>query len=293
MFLAQAASLRSSNPSRQVGAVIATDDGDVVAVGANEVPKLGGGLHWIDKGSGLPDWRKGYDSNDRMKKVLLKDVLERLKQEGGWLNGSKSTRKTDDLVEEAIPFMTEARLMDILEFGRAVHAEMAALMDAARRTISVRDLTLYGTTLPCHECAKHIIAAGISRVVYIEPYPKSRAEEMFEEAIVVDPTEDQKKTGKVRFEPFVGVAPRQYIRLFTFSKGDRKSPGGLELRKPYSRSDNLLPRYRQRIEAVGAMELKYAPKLQELQRKLKDQSSNLEVALKKEMEAVTQRFEGY
>ncbi|MDN3612645.1 hypothetical protein QWZ16_23945 [Vibrio ostreicida] len=25
---------------------------------------------------------------------------------------------------------------------------------------------------PCHNCAKHIVASGIKRVVYVEPYPK-------------------------------------------------------------------------------------------------------------------------
>ena len=65
--------------------------------------------------------------------------------------------------------------MDLIEFSRTVHAEMAAIVDAARRGVSVQDCNLYTTTFPCHECAKHIVAAGIRRVVYIEPYPKSQA----------------------------------------------------------------------------------------------------------------------
>src|SRR5438093_13770043 len=48
MFLAQAAALRSLSLSRQVGAAISTDEGDIVAVGTNEVPKAGGGLYWCD-----------------------------------------------------------------------------------------------------------------------------------------------------------------------------------------------------------------------------------------------------
>ena len=38
-------------------------------------------------------------------------------------------------------------------------------------------------------CARHIIAAGLERVVYIEPYPKSRAKKLYKNAIQVD--EDQ------------------------------------------------------------------------------------------------------
>lgn len=56
-----------------------------------------------------------------------------------------------------------------------MHAEMFAITDAARRGLSVRDATLYCTTFPCHMCARHIIASGIRKVVYIEPYPKSMA----------------------------------------------------------------------------------------------------------------------
>jgi len=38
--------------------------------------------------------------------------------------------------------------------------------------------TLYCTNYPCHYCAKHIIAAGINRVVYLEPYEKSLARKL-------------------------------------------------------------------------------------------------------------------
>lgn len=43
MFHAKAAALRSADLSRQVGAVIMTPDGEIIAAGCNEVPKAGGG----------------------------------------------------------------------------------------------------------------------------------------------------------------------------------------------------------------------------------------------------------
>ena len=46
MFLGYAASLRSAQLGRQVGATITSKDGDVLAVGTNDVPKPGGGLYW-------------------------------------------------------------------------------------------------------------------------------------------------------------------------------------------------------------------------------------------------------
>jgi deoxycytidylate deaminase len=67
--------------------------------------------------------------------------------------------------------------MNLTEFGRDVHAEMSAIVSAARRGTSTEGAYLYCTTFPCHNCAKHIIAAGIRQVVYVEPYAKSFAAE--------------------------------------------------------------------------------------------------------------------
>ncbi len=66
MFHAQAAALRSADLGRQVGAVIATDDADIVALGTNEVPKFGGGQYWPDEK--IPDdrdYKSGEDWNDK------------------------------------------------------------------------------------------------------------------------------------------------------------------------------------------------------------------------------------
>jgi cytidine deaminase len=93
---------------------------------------------------------------------------------------------------------------------------MAALLDAARRGASVADQKLYATTFPCHNCARHIIAAGISEVVFREPYEKSLAAELHGDAIVVDPTTDP--DGKVVFRRFVGIGPPKYLGLFSMPK---------------------------------------------------------------------------
>ena len=112
--------------------------------------------------------------------------------------------------------------MDITEFGRAVHAEMEALLSCARSGAAPRGGTLFSTTFPCHNCAKHVVAAGIERVVYVEPYPKSRALDLHSDSITLGGDVD-----KLRFEPFVGIAARRFIDLFSMhlssgSKVDRK-----------------------------------------------------------------------
>jgi dCMP deaminase len=51
-----------------------------------------------------------------------------------------------------------------------LHAEANAITKVARSHNSSEGATLYVTSSPCIECAKLIIQAGISRVVYTEKY---------------------------------------------------------------------------------------------------------------------------
>ncbi len=234
MFHAQAASLRSAALSRQVGATIATKAGDVVAIGTNEVPKAGGGLYWCDDDQDMRDFRLGYEVSDKIKRRVLGDVIRRF-QDRGWLTEEKKKLKVEELVEQAFSeesaaIMKGSHLANSIEYFRAVHAEMAAIVDAARRGVSVKDGILFCTTFPCHDCAKHIVASGIQKVVYIEPYPKSLAPELYLDSIVVDRPRPTERTGGaegigyVPFEPFVGIAPRQYMDLFLM--GERKTKSG-------------------------------------------------------------------
>src|SRR5262249_36638815 len=109
-------------------------------------------------------------------------------------------------------------ILDITEYGRAVHAEMDALLSCARAGVSPQGMVLYTTAFPCHTCTRHIIAAGIQRVFYIEPYPKSRAEELHEDAIVVEEKSQQRRfKNKVPFTHFVGIGPRRYFDLFSLN----------------------------------------------------------------------------
>ncbi len=51
-----------------------------------------------------------------------------------------------------------------------VHAEINAILFAARNGQSTDGCTLYLTLSPCVECAKAIIQSGIKRVIYSETY---------------------------------------------------------------------------------------------------------------------------
>jgi deoxycytidylate deaminase len=267
MYLARSASLRSSDLSRQVGAAIFRPSGEVITLGCNEVPKAGGGTYWSGDSHDARDFVAGQDPNDLRKIEILVDLLDRLKQ-GGHL--SEKLMQVQDpneigkllLIESDYHSVKESRVMDILEFGRAIHAEMSAICDASRKGVSLEKATLYCTTFPCHICAKHIVAAGVREVVYLEPYPKSYASDLHGDSISVDPTE---KTDKVIFRPFIGVSPYRYRDLF--EKGRRKYSGGLaqkwnkDNRRPmievyfpayFKAETRVVGQVRQKLEAILA-----------------------------------------
>jgi cytidine deaminase len=227
LFAAEGASRRSAELGRQVGAAIATPQGDVIALGSNEVPKAGGGVYGENGGEahgcGIGDtgdgreFRNPVDTNDRMKQEIAVEIIDELSAKGFLQRESGEAQ-----APEMLAALERTKLGDLIEFGRALHAEMDALMDAARRGVSVKGCTLYTTTFPCHNCARHVIGAGIMRVVYVSPYAKSQAKELHSDA--VDFAAATPREGAVQFEPFVGVAPRRYLDLFAASR--RKDEDG-------------------------------------------------------------------
>jgi dCMP deaminase len=65
---------------------------------------------------------------------------------------------------------------------RTVHAEMNALVQAARRGHSIEGSTAYVTNMPCTTCAKALITAGVRRVVVFSDYHDTLAAEFFAKA---------------------------------------------------------------------------------------------------------------
>jgi len=214
MFMAFAAGLRSADLSRQVGAVV-TQNMQILATGANDCPQAGGGLYWptrqedgciADVPNGRDYTRPDGDSN----RVEQNRIIERIVAEGEsteyGLDGDKLRK-----------LLGKSRIRDLTEYGRVVHAEMEAILSCARRGVVAVGATLYCTTFPCHNCAKHIIAAGIKRVVYVEPYPKSKTREFHDDSIAPECSGDPGK--RVVFEPFVGIGPRRFFDLFSMHLG--------------------------------------------------------------------------
>lgn len=251
MFAAWSASLRSACLSRQVGAAILDSSGLVLATGTNDVPRAGGGLY----DDGIDDRRcfnhLGHCRNDATKKAIYGEIFTQLAREK-LLNADATLEKVRASIEATT-------VRDLVEFSRAVHAEMDAIVSLARTAgSSAEGATLYCTTYPCHSCARHVVAAGIAEAVYIEPYTKSRAAELHGDAIIETTRQGAKKLidegdRHVRFRLFSGVAPRRFASLFE-KRGDLKDGDGklVQLGKRAQHRDPILDKSFAQLEELIA-----------------------------------------
>jgi cytidine deaminase len=168
---------------------------------------------------------------------MARDALVRL-QKGDWLSAKFANVTPDELVSAAFGEksssagpLSSSMIKDVIEFGRMVHAEMNALADAARFRRSTVGATLYCTTMPCHMCAKLIIAAGISRVVYVQPYTKSLVADLFDDSVSIDERSEKRK---VVFDSLKGVTPTGFKRAFHKQEKRKNSDGTAKLWDPTS-----------------------------------------------------------
>lgn len=228
MYMAESSARMSGCISRQVGAAILTEAGDIVAIGRNDVPKPLGGLYREDDGDDDCRCFKQHDhscANQKNKNLIFRNIERAIREKIQTLPGETGGYEKaigaflDDLKEDS-------EIKDLIEYSRAVHAEMDAITSAARNGgHSLKGTILFSTTFPCHHCARHIVAAGIKEVFYIEPYEKSLALKLHSDAIALDNQCDGIQSKKVVFSHFEGVAPKQYLHLF--SCNNRKKDGRL------------------------------------------------------------------
>lgn len=217
MSVAWIAACRSADLSRQVGAAIANEQGDILATGCNDVPKFGGGMFWENDNPDYRDFQKGEDPNDAKKEECIKQFIKTVSKKH---KNQKYIEKTYNTAKNKLNNKSN-NIYDIIEYHRAVHGEEAAICDAARRGVSTKNTILYCTTFPCHLCTKHIIAAGIRKVIYIHPYPKSQTDDLFNDLVVINPHKTH--IDKVVFVSFMGVAPRRMLKVFSFDPDTRKT----------------------------------------------------------------------
>jgi deoxycytidylate deaminase len=201
MELANVSSTRSPELGLKVGAAILSKNQQVIATGVNAHPE--------DK-----EQSPTFDESASDIGKLVLDTVRRLAPEYFTSAAQEQLNEDPDKFTRALldGALNSARIRDLTEFQPTVHAEMSALLDAIRTQSSLDGATMYVTAYPCHGCAKHLVDLKMP-VVYLEPYPKSRAATMYG------------RTVSHTFRAFTGVAPNRYQKLFAVTE-DRKLPDG-------------------------------------------------------------------
>ncbi len=235
MHHAYSAQMQSACLSRQVGVAVVDKIGNLVATGTNEVPKAGGGVYgeaferdtFEGRCALFADPTKRFCRNTTEQNVIIEELIQAIPE----LSSTEPRRKAKLAID-----LRRTRIGELLEFSRAVHAEMDALLSAARKGVSTVGTRLFVTTFPCHNCARHIVSAGVDEVQYIEPYPKSRALTLHNDSIQVEHTGWNPPSDggdKVLFRPFSGAAPRLYKRAFLKDRDLKdKDSGKMDIQKP-------------------------------------------------------------
>jgi len=234
MYHAYGAQMRSACLSRQVGAALVDAAGNTIATGTNEVPKGGGGVYGqtfdkahLDERCAFRTSGRKECTNTREQNEIIKELIEDIPELKELPEERKGVLATE---------LRKTRIGRLLEFSRAVHAEIEAVLSAARQGISPVGTRIFVTTFPCHNCARQLVAAGVDEIQYIEPYPKSQALLFHNDSIQIAAAEWKPPSQggeKVWVHPFSGVAPRMYDRAFIKDRSLKdENTGNMELGSP-------------------------------------------------------------
>ncbi|NMM50325.1 anti-phage dCTP deaminase [Marinigracilibium pacificum] len=249
MYDAQSAAGNSACLSRQVGAAIVDTEGNLISKGWNDVPKYGGNLYDENDVEDNRCFVKGYCSNDSEKTKMADSIFEIFDKN---IAISDFLEKNQELKRELKNILrNSSRVKDLIEFSRSVHAEMHAIINGSQLAGSkMKNGKLYCTTYPCHNCARHIIVAGITEIYYIEPYIKSLCTSLHEDAITED--ENSENSKKVKILMYDGVAPRRYLEFFTKTIERKNKLGQYEYNK--IELTRFKPKTKLSLQALGTLE---------------------------------------
>ncbi|UVE43431.1 hypothetical protein KS461_18685 [Pseudomonas chlororaphis] len=186
--------------SRQVGAVVTDDSYSVKSVGWNSTPQgqtpcLLRSAEDLLRGTNSSDY-SDYERNDNVFRKALSDKYFSLIQAG-------ATQKRN------LPFCFKSIQNEIegeknQVHTRALHAEENAFLQIAKHGgQKLFGGVLFTTASPCELCAKKAYQLGITKVIYIDPYPGIATEHIL-------------STGakKPKLELFRGAVGRAFYQLY-------------------------------------------------------------------------------
>lgn len=228
MTVAYCESARSSCVKRKVGAVISAGGGQLVSAGHNDVPE-----------GAQPCYRDpayGWCARDLIQERAAKELRfcprcgDKIEVHATCAScGRELTAfakrcpycRADAAVEYSCPGCRAEVFQEFLPGGpasggklldmcRAIHAEEYAILNLTRSgTPTPPGAVMYTTTFPCNLCANKIVAAGIARVVYAEPYVTREAHAIL-------------KGKDIQVDRFRGVKSGAYFRMYRLCGEARK-----------------------------------------------------------------------
>ena len=128
----------------------------------------------------IAGWASCYQQDRKIGAVIVKDKRILTTGYNSAPAGIKTCVERGECLRDRLGIPSGTRH----ELCYAVHAEQNAIIQAARLGSSIDGATLYCTHQPCVLCAKMIVNAGITRVVYDQGYPDDFAVEMLREGSV-------------------------------------------------------------------------------------------------------------
>lgn len=266
MYAAQSASCNSGCLSRQVGAAITDCDGNVLATGWNDVPRFGGDLYKEGDKCDNRCLKQGFCSNNQGKTKLIDEIINFMTADEklGSIINKNGTTTFEEISKTFAKILSKTDIRNLLEYSRAVHAEMHAIIKGSQLTgDKMKNGKLFVTTYPCHHCARHILLAGIKEIYYIEPYAKSLCLSLHEDSFT-ESEEDvlTEGKGKVKLLLYDGVAPRSYLDLFTMSSrtARKETANGIKIS---NKLNSYSPRKRITLQALSTLEEQSVFTLQE------------------------------
>ena len=255
MYYAKSASGNSSCLSRQVGATITDSNGMPLVQGWNDVPKCNGNLYNDSDNNPKRCKELGYCKNVKYKNEVfdetvnkIKAILPKEKEAEDTMLHIVSSEKSI-LAESIENIIRKSKFKDVIEYSRSIHAEMHAIVIGSQLTGNrMVGGDLYCTTYPCHNCARHIVLAGIKNIYYIEPYKKSLCLTLHEDSLT---EKEESNNKKVQILLYDGIAPRRYLDFFSMGNDDRKEKSGEIKIKDLN---TLSPKKRLSLQAIPELE---------------------------------------
>ncbi len=248
MYHAKSAAGNSACLSRQVGAAICNEKGDIISRGWNDVPKFGGNLYSYSDENDHRCYSLGYCSNDKHKHELIGDITNKILSKFTKQKELFDINVQDERINIIHKIISESGIKNLIEFSRSIHAEMHAIISGAQLSSDkMINGSIYVTTYPCHNCARHIAVAGIKKIFYIEPYKKSLGTLLHNDSI----TEDESDKTKVQILLYDGVAPSRFLDFY-IQKNERKDDTNGKLIK--IDLGTVKPRHRLSLQAIPVLE---------------------------------------